>query len=393
VTAPTIRFMDDQRRPSGKRIRLTGERFKAGRLPVDSLIELERYQEVVRKLAEYEWRRDHPDEQLPADFRALVSLTIERIDEGSADVLLAFEQHAVYVQYQDEAQDAVDATIAAAYAGAPLPPLPALPPAAVAEFREELADFGATLREAQSIEFYVNPDDTTPVLITVETRKQALTELILTDFMIAPSDPVGSADIIERREESLIGRVTAVDADSTKYEIATAYGKVHGWYKENTGVLEDLRSVLNSAEEGPLTRITGELRFKNGDPHRFWQTTRVERVEFEDTAWGARLTDFAQLPTGWAEGTGAQISFVSLDAAQQLLKAVEAAGNPLPAVFPTAEGGVLIEWATTSGIHSVEILEDGLFELFSLQRAQGEGVHSETRDISEAIRFATAARA
>lgn len=385
--------MDDQRRPGGKRIRLTGERFKAGRLPVDSLIELERYQEVVRKLAEYEWRRDHPDEQLPADFRASVSLTIERIDEGSADVLLAFEQHAVYVQYQDEAQDAVDATIAAAYAGMPLPPLPALPPPAVAEFREELAHFGATLREGQSIEFYADPADTTPVLITVETRKQALTELILTDFMIAPSDVVGSADIIESREESLIGRVTAVDADSTKYEIATSYGKVHGWYRENTDVLEDLRTVLNSAEEGPLTRITGELRFKNGDPHRFWQTTHVERVEFEDTAWGARLTDFAQLPSGWADGAGAQISFVALDAAQQLLKAVEAAGSRLPGVFATAEGGVLLEWATTSGIHSVEILDDGLFELFSLQRDQGEGVHSETRDLSEAIRFAMAARA
>jgi len=385
--------MVDQARPGGKRIRLTGERFKAGRLPVDSLIELERYQEVVRKLAEYEWRRDHPDEQLPADFRASVSLTIERIDEGSADVLLAFEQHAVYVEYQDEAQDAVDATIAAAYAGMPLPSLPALPPPAVAEFREEIAEFGATLRDGQSIEFYADPADTTPVLITVETRKQALNELILADFMIAPSDAVGSADIIESREESLIGRVTAVDADSTKYEIATAYGKVHGWYRENTHVLEDLRAVLNSAEEGPLTRITGELRFKNGDPHRFWQTTHVERVEFEDTAWGARLTDFAQLPSGWADGTGAQISFIALDAAQQLLKAVEAAGSSLPGVFATAEGGVLLEWATTSGIHSVEILEDGLFELFSLQRDQGEGVHSETRDLSEAIQFAMAARA
>ena len=45
------------------------------------------------------------------------------------------------------------------------------------------------------------------------------------------------------------------------------------------------------------------------------------------------------------------------------------------------------------GHHSVEVLEDGLFELFSLQRDQGEGVHSETRDLSEAIRFAMAAHA
>lgn len=374
-----------------KRIRLTGDRFQGGRLPVDSLVELERYQNIVRKLAEYDWRRDHPDEQLPDDFRPSVSLTIERIDQGSADVLLAFEQNTVYVQYQEEAQDAVSATISAAYSGAPLPPLSALPAPAEAEIREDVAGIGGTLVEGQSIEFYVDPADPAPIVITVETRKQAIVGLILADFMMVPPEPSASTYAVEKREESLVGRVTAVDADSTKYEIATAYGKIHGWYRENTELLEDLRAVLHSAEEGPLTRITGDLQFKNNVPQRFWDTTRVERVQFEETPWGARLAEFAELPTGWADGAGKQISFVALDAAQQLLKAIDAAAAPLPGVFPTAEGRVLLEWADLSGIHSIEVLDDGMFELFSLRRDQVEGVHTETRDLSEAIRFATAA--
>ena len=90
--------MSDEPQPSVKRFRLTGARFEGGRLPVDSLVELEHYQDVVRIAAEAEWRHDHPGEELPSGLREAVSLTIERIDEGSADVFLAFEQHAVYQQ-------------------------------------------------------------------------------------------------------------------------------------------------------------------------------------------------------------------------------------------------------------------------------------------------------
>lgn len=98
-------------------------------------------------------------------------------------------------------------------------------------------------------------------------------------------------------------------------------------------LLEDLRKALNSAEQGLFTRITGELRFKEREPKRFWQTIRVERVEFENTSWGTRLTEFAELPSGWSDATGAQISFVALDALHQLLKRVEALNAPLPVCF------------------------------------------------------------
>lgn len=380
--------MVEGEQPRVKRIRLTGERFQDGRLPVDSLIELERYQNVIRTLAEFEWRHDHPREHLPADFRSSVSLTIERIDVGSADILLVFEQQATYADYQIQAQDAVDATITAAYAGEALPTLAALSQPAEAELREELAEIGGSLRDGQSIELYAGPPDSMPVVITIETRKQAVAELILSDFLMAPQEALASPESTERSEGSLVGRVTAVDADSTKYEIITAQGKVHGWYRENSELLEDLRAVLNSAEEGPLTRITGELRVKADGSPRLWQTSRIERVEFDDTEWGARLTEFAQLPSGWLGGEGAQISFIALDGTQQLLRATATMDVPRPGVFPTPEGGVLVEWTQQSGIYSVEVLEDGAFELFSIKRDQAEGTHSETRDVTEAIRFA-----
>lgn len=371
---------------SVKRIRLTGERFSGGKLPIDSLIELERYQSVVRTLAEFEWKRDHPGQDLPADFRSSVSLSIDRIVEGSADVFLVHEQVAVYQQYQDDAQAVADATLLAAYSGAELPELPVTDAATVMEVRETLAAIGSTLSNGQSIEYYVEPNQP-PVVITVESRPEAEAALRLTDFLL-PAEPTSPTSLTEKHEESLVGRVTAIDADTTKFELVTPAGKVHGWYRENTELLEDLRAVLNTAEEGPLTRISGELQTRNGAPWRYWTTSRVERIEFADTTWGRRLADLAQLPADWAGPGSAQVSFVSLDAANHLLSMVEDAGGELPGIFATAEGGVLMEWSDSGWLRSIEVLDDGTFELFALTRGEAEGSYRETSDASDASRFA-----
>lgn len=379
--------MDDGGGQRFKRIRLTGERFDGGRLPVDSLIELQRYQDVVRRLAEFEWRQDHPDEELPADFADGVGLTIEKINDGSADVLLAFEQHQTYAHYQVEAQDAADATLVAAYSHAPLPEFPAVPSAIVAELREELADIGESLEPGQSIEFYADPTDDTPTVITIETRREARADLILTDFFAAP-EPAAPASAIEKTAaESLVGRITAVDADSTKFELVTSQGKVHGWYREKVDLLEDLRAVLNTAQDGPLTRVTGELTLKDGAPQRFWQIDAVELVEFDDNAAGKRLTHFATLPSGWEDGEGEQISFVALEAAQEILRKL-APESDSPGLYPTPEGGVLIEWARETGVRSIEVLRDASFELFEMIVADGTKSHRETRSVADVIEFA-----
>lgn len=385
--------MDDQRQVGEKRLRLTGARFDGGRLPVDSLVELEKYQQVVRIAAEGEWRRDHPDEPIPEDFRESVSLSIDRIDEGSADVFLVFEQHAVYQHYQDEARDAVDVTIVAAYNGDPIPDLPALTPEADQEFRDVLSTIGSTLEPEQSIQFYPDAAGTGPVTITVETRRAAIEELARVEDFLQPLEPSTAKTQLEKREESLVARVTAILADKKEFFAETADGEIHGWYREQPALLEDLRKVVNDSGLGPLTRITGELQFKAGSPWRFWEVSHIEQVAFDDTVWGRRLSEFASLPTGWDGGDSKQISSIALEAAQKLLHALDVAENEAPGVFPVDTGGVLIEWANLESVRSVEILPDGGFELFRLTRGQREGEHAETNSLAEATEFARAGKA
>ena len=174
----------DQR---GRRVKLNGPRFAGGRLPIDSLIELERYQQLLRVVARAEWEADHPTETVPDDFDADVSLTIERIENGSADIFLAFERTAVYAEYQQQAQDSVSETISAAYEGRELPPLPG---PVEDEVRERVSNLGSTLEQGQSIELYVDGPDSAPVLVTIETRREAVATSRLTRSCSTPRKPL-----------------------------------------------------------------------------------------------------------------------------------------------------------------------------------------------------------
>ncbi|WP_417218144.1 hypothetical protein [Arthrobacter sp.] len=380
--------MGEDRKPDVKRVRLTGARFDGGRLPIDSLAELQKYQEVVRIAAEAEWRQAHPQEDLPGGFHDSVRLTIERIDEGSADVFLAFEQQQTYVQYQTEAQEAADAYIIAAYSDAPLPDLPSLTADENHRFREAVAHIGTTLEPEQSIEFYPGGPNSSPISITVETRANAADRLFpIEDFLLSP-DPEPNIRGLQSSSESLTGRVTVLDADNKKFTLVLADGaEVHGWYRQRPELLEDFRSVVNSTVEGPLTRITGDLQTRDKKPFRFWEVASIERIEFDDTHWGDRLRDFAALPSRWDGDEAVQISSTALDAAQKLLQSVNRENANVPGVFPTEDGGVLIEWANAAGVRSVEILSDGSFEMFALRLDQREGQHIEAIDLTAAIAF------
>ena len=386
--------MEEEQTPETKRVRLTGTRFNGGRLPVDSLVELQKYQEVVRIAAVAEWQQEHPGEEVPADLRSSVRLTIDHIKEGSADVYLAFEQIDAYVHYQTEARDAVDAIIAAAYSDAELPTLPALSPALGSELRDTVAQLGSTLKPQQAMEFYPDGPSSEPVKITIETRKAAVSRLTSVEDFLLPANEIVKPSAIKKVTESLVGRITLIDAQKATFKMMLADGQLlNGRYPEHPELLEDLREVVNSAAEGPLTRITGDLQYRGGKLFRFWETNSVERVEFDDSAWGARLTEFAALTSGWDGGEASQIASVALEGAQMLLRAVDRAGVVLPGVFPTDEGGVLLEWASVSGVRSVEVLEDGSFETFAMVAGESKGSHSATADLTVAVAFVEAEKA
>lgn len=367
-----------------RRIKLTGARFEGGRLPVDSLIELERYQQLLRTVARAEWIEDHPDEPIPDGFDNGISLTIESIEAGSADVLLAFENQAIYASYQEEARDAVNAAIASAYSEASDPTIPdTLPP----EIRVDLAAFGSTLAPGQSIEVYVAGVDDDPAVITVESRKRLVDQLAFEDWTSIPVE-AGTGELA-KHPASLVGRITEVDAGKSTFRFESLqHGDLTAHYKTNPELLTDIRAVLDSPDEAPVLRVDGELQFRSGAPWRFTSIDQLETFAVGNEPWAPRLLSFAELPAGWGDaGVGRAIEFIALDAAKRVLTGLTAEGLPMPAIFPTEEGGVILEWASPAEVRSVETLPSGDFELF-LMRAGEQGALEATGDAAVALEFA-----
>lgn len=370
----------------GRRVKLTGARFDGGRLPIDSLVELERYQQLLRVIARAEWEAEHPTGTLPDDFDQNVSLTIERIEDGSADVFLAFEQTAVYAEYQQQAQDAVSETIAAAYAGRDLPPLPA---PVQDDVRERVSQFGSTLEQGQAIEVYVDGPDSAPVSVTIDTRREAVANLTLETFWLDPAD-AAVPTALKTLPESLVGRITEVDGDKSTYRFASLqYGSIIGHFKNNPQLITDIRAVTDAEAVGPVLRVEGELQYRDGKPWRFTSTGLVDLFAAGDEVWSARLIEFGQLTSGWGDdGAGKPIQFAALDGVKAILQSLGEFGLPLPAAFPTEDGGVILEWASQASVRSIEVTPDVQFELFSMPADSTIGSLRLTAQITEAIAFA-----
>lgn len=66
------------------RFTLDGDRFAGARLPIDALVELQRYREMVLEAARQAWFADHPGQPIPEDFEREFDLAISDVEDGSA---------------------------------------------------------------------------------------------------------------------------------------------------------------------------------------------------------------------------------------------------------------------------------------------------------------------
>lgn len=87
---------------------------------------------------------------------------------------------------------------------------------------------------------------------------------------------------------------------------------------------------------------------------------------------GKRLAEFASLLSSWDGEEAKRISSDAPETSQKLLQAMDRALVERPGVFQTVEGGVLGEWTGQARIRSLEIMPDGNFEMFSLEKDQRE---------------------
>jgi len=89
----------------------------------------------------------------------------------------------------------------------------------------------------------------------------------------------------------------------------------------------------------------------------------------------SRLSEIERLTEDW-DGEGSKaITASAIGATRHLLRFVKDQGFPRASIFPTSDSGVLMEWDTRTGIVSVEMTEDGKYELFTMNRLSAKPGH------------------
>ncbi|MEV4988447.1 hypothetical protein [Pseudarthrobacter sp. LMD1-1-1.1] len=418
--------------------KLDGARFNGGRLPVDALVELQRYRELILEAAKQAWREANPGEEVPADFSSAFDLAVTEIEDGSAVPLMEkarsaydsfydagrVEVEALFADIinrnfgvvladteQDEASDEeapiaenegeADDGIGLGDVSSEATESPEEPDAELGGKRERSAqskqrllfslasldafrDFGSSLREEDSL-VLSGTESHEEVRITSETAPRVFRP-IFEQVALDLEEP--AEEVLERSKytSTVAGRLIALNADAKNFKIKTLlFDLVHGRYKDAER-LEDLKKVLESSAQAPLIRITGRMSWLGDQLKQILTVDEVELLEIETEPWSRRIVELASLGQSWHPELEKSplISFTAIDAAREVLRATQKS-EIAPGVYPGEDGGVIVEWSSPQRVVTLEISPEPDFFLFHLDVASGDATEFDTEDLSEVI--------
>ena len=411
------------------RLTLDGPRFAGGNLPIDALVELQRYQRLVLAAAKNAWHSVNGDSDLPEDFESKFGLTIVQVIEGSSTSLMKRPETTSYAEYFNMGRDdlereleavstedaadvalddeswvaflsslGTDISLAApveALTEVDVPDTPSsddlrrqasarlLPLLALDDFR----DFGASLESSD--ELRIPRGKLEPLVVTSAVRERnfvPIHERVVTEL---GSSDVDDAPVQRHTVEGVIaGRLVMLNAERRNYTVNTLlHGVINGRYKKPE-LTADIRAVLNSSARAPVVRLSGSLRFIGSRLEKVLEAKSVELLEIDGKPWSRRFVELASLPVGWAgEDSGESVSFTALDAARDLLTYAAKLNQPPAGISPIEDGGILLEWATPARVTSVEISPDASYIVFDLKVEGREATHQSTEDFRAAKRM------
>lgn len=397
---------DDGELQPFSRLTLEGNRFAHARLPIDALVELQRYKALVEAAAQSKWRTENPGALLPDDFSNSFELVIDHVEDGSATPVLEWAP-SPYETYFDAGREDVESlfqTIVQKWAPPPSSDTDATVVlrdiAEIVRYEEvsalveldEFRAFGTSLHESEKLRIPLSTSGTTGNSVeitntTAESALQPFARVIRDRFVVPPPDVV---DPQRRYQTSTVaGRLTGMNADKRNFEIVTLmYGEIHGRYNGSPDLTRDLRAVLDSSSQAPVVRITGRMSWESDRLYRILDVGAIELLEVDTEPWSRRVVELTSLSAEWdADDPGSEpIEFAAIDAARDLLRSLgDASGSA--GIFPRADGGVIVEWVDHANLLTVEVSADLTFTAFHLDAATSVAAEPGFTNLAEVKEF------
>jgi hypothetical protein len=319
--------------------RLVGKRFEGHAVPLEVLKDLAALDELIKETAKWHFLQSNPGRQrVPRGFTDEISLRVQDIEPGSAIPLimlyvvgsqLLFSDHQ---KYFERARDSVIAAIDVADSNGRI--TDHLPETILPHFDT----LGRSLLDDESIEFRPeNPE-----------RPARLNKVVRRRLILASSQ---AQEVTE--EVVLRGTVPEADHERKSFELQVIHGPKLAAPIEPFH-LETIVEAFTGYQQSVRVSVRGVVKYdRGGRPKRIERVEEVNILDPNDVL--ARLDELRMLQDGWLDGAGAAPSVEGLAWFAQEFEANYPRDAVLPYVYPTAEGGLQLEWGLPAGEVSLEI--------------------------------------
>lgn len=339
------------------RLRYVGARFANARLPVDVLSDFAAFRDLLVAFAKSEWKSRNQDRQrLPKGFDKSLSIDLTGVEDGSAIPLLNWNKANAQRNlpgFADELELIVESSfnnIIQLIDGAGNGRFPRVLPS---EYVRALNKLGSGLRDGERIEFAGTKGlDGKVVYLNLARRKDIIT---------------GVSETYQARfDECGILRGAYADESVGHIDVeTTAYGVIE--------VLLDRDRVMEEFDGNIGQSLQFDLQIELDNKDHFRRVIEVFDIAVFDADVSAdlercrtRLAELRQLESGWHDGEGVALKSAAIEAAEKLIaKRWGLAGAYR--IFPTEEGGVLIEFEHNGWDFSLEFSPAGSVEMFGVE--------------------------
>lgn len=317
--------------------RMVGERFSENSIPFEMLKDLSVLEEMILEVAKWLYLQDNESrKRTPRGFTDGVSLQLADVGEGSAvpAISLSVAGNDMFPQNLPYFEQARDAIISAIDAAANSENIHQYLPGSLLGFFDR---FGRSLLDGESIEF--RPD-------AIE-RKAKFDRIVRKRLILGSQVQVLTDDV------TLRGIVPEVDQEKMTFTIAIANGN-----RISAPIsVQHMPLIMDAFErykDGARISLQGVGRFnRSGKLELIESIEHIVSIETNDVFY--RIDELRTLQNGWLDGLGLAPKKDFLDWLSNQFEKNYQKDLPWPYLFPTPEGGILLEWDLEENEISLDI--------------------------------------
>ena len=352
------------------KLHYVGARFRQRRLPLDVLMDLPAFRDLIVSYVEAEWRAAHKTrKRLPKGFDQSLAFTLVDIGDGSAVPILEWDLDAAQPElpeFKDVMESYVERSFARAMAlidgadvqSAIIRQSPATGSA--------LARLGLGLRDDERIEFVESRGTDGKVVFLDQRRRRSLISR-RSDTHQTRFDSVGKLLGCRIDPEETDGSIIVSTEEHGEIRIPAAPERVRAYFGNNIGADVQFRLLILLDSSNTFRNIIEVFEVDVIDETI---AANLERCR-------ARVDALCALEGGWHDGGAVAITDEATSAVSRLLSARPHLAGSFR-IYPTETGGFLLELVHRGWDYGIEIGPTGSVEIYGVRVDGPDEVYNET---------------